>query len=123
MSLKVLEPRGAASPSLADSRHRGPRSSDRSTMRRRSCPEIQMTKHVWTIALIAAMSAAAANADEKLAGVACRSVHLQYPAPDGDAFYNEVTVAKSSEGTYFCVCGFSKGYYGIQELGNGKKLL
>jgi hypothetical protein len=62
-------------------------------------------------------------ADEKLKDIACRSVHLHYPAPEGDAFFNEVKVEKSAEGTYFCVCGFSKGYYGIQELGNGKKLL
>lgn len=63
------------------------------------------------------------RADERLKGIACRSVHLGYPAPEGIAFYNEITVEKSAEGTYFCVCGFSKGYYGIQELGNGKKLL
>jgi hypothetical protein len=62
-------------------------------------------------------------ADERLEGIACRSVHLQYPASEGDAFLSEVKVEKSAEGTYFCVCGFSKGYYGIQELGNGKKLL
>jgi hypothetical protein len=33
-----------------------------------------------------------ASADEKLKGIACRSVHLGYPAPTGRAFYNEVTV-------------------------------
>ena len=50
-------------------------------------------------------------------------MHLNYPGAKGDAFYNEVTVEESSPGTYFCVCGWDKGYYGIQELGNGKKLL
>jgi hypothetical protein len=64
-----------------------------------------------------------ARSDEKLKDIACRSVHLQYPAPEGTIFYNEVKVEKSSEGTYFAVCGWSKGYYGIQELANGKKLL
>ncbi|HEU5117720.1 MAG TPA: DUF3472 domain-containing protein [Isosphaeraceae bacterium] len=54
---------------------------------------------------------------------ACRSVHLHYPAPEAVAFYNEVSVDVSVPGTYFCVCGFNKGYYGIQELPNGKKLL
>ncbi len=54
---------------------------------------------------------------------ACRSVHLQYPAPEAIAFYNEISVDVSVPGTYFCVCGFNKGYYGIQELPNGKKLL
>ena len=69
------------------------------------------------------VGARSALADEKLKDIACRSVHLGYTAPTGTAFYNEVTVEKSAPGTYFCVCGFSKGYYGIQELANGKKLL
>jgi hypothetical protein len=64
-----------------------------------------------------------ALADERLKGIACRSVHLNYPAGEGVAFYNEVTVDDSAPGTYFAVCGWNKGYYGIQELGNGKKLL
>lgn len=63
------------------------------------------------------------RADEKLKDIACRSVHLNYPGPEGTVFYNEVKVEKSAEGTYFAVCGWSKGYYGIQELANGKKLL
>jgi hypothetical protein len=64
-----------------------------------------------------------ALADERLEGIACRSVHLQWQAPEGVAFYNEITPAKSADGTYFCVCGFNMGYYGIQELASGKKLL
>lgn len=64
-----------------------------------------------------------ANADERLKGIACRSVHLQWQAPEGVAFYNEIIPDKSSDGTYFCVCGFNMGYYGIQELANGKKVL
>ncbi len=63
------------------------------------------------------------SADDKLEGKACRSVHLAYPATEGVAFYNEVTVEKSAPGTYFCACGWNKGYFGIQELGNGKKLV
>lgn len=61
-------------------------------------------------------------ADERLAGIACRSVHLGYPAPDGVAFYNEMSVDESADGTYFMACGFQMGYFGIQQLGNGKKL-
>lgn len=61
-------------------------------------------------------------ADERLAGIACRSVHLGYPAPDGVAFYNEMRVDESADGTYFMACGFQMGYFGIQQLGNGKKL-
>src|SRR5262249_17752420 len=54
---------------------------------------------------------------------ACRSVHLHYPAPEAVAFCNEVTVDRSAPGTYFCACGFHMGYFGIQELGNGKKVV
>ena len=74
------------------------------------------------LALGIAFAAAPAPADERLKGVACRSVHLQYPAPEGVAFYNEVTVEQSAEGTYFCACGWGKGYFGIQEKAAGKKL-
>ena len=42
-------------------------------------------------------------------------VHLWYTAPDSLAYYNEVTVQESQRGTYFCVCGFKHGYFGIQE--------
>jgi hypothetical protein len=74
---------------------------------------------------VAAITALAvvAVADEKLKGIACRSVHLGYPAPEGVAFYTEMAVDKSSSGTYFMAAGWSKGYFGIQELANGKKLV
>ena len=62
-------------------------------------------------------------ADESLRGIACRSVHLGYPSPEAVAFYNEITVRESAPGTYFMVCGWSKGYFGIQELGDGKKVV
>jgi hypothetical protein len=52
-----------------------------------------------------------------------RSVHLNYGAPPACVFYNEVTVERSTRGSYFQVCGFSQGYFGIQELGNGKKVV
>lgn len=63
------------------------------------------------------------RADERLEGKACRSVHLRYPAAEGVAFYNEVTVKQSAPGTYFCACGWNKGYFGIQEQGDGKKVI
>ncbi len=47
---------------------------------------------------------------------AARSVHLWFPAPDGSIYYNEVTVKESHPGTYFSVCGFRHGYFGIQEI-------
>jgi Domain of unknown function (DUF3472) len=84
-----------------------------------------------TIALVAAtwlavstLNQPATAADKRLEGIACRSVHLSYVGvPGGVAFHNEVNVETTAEGTYFCVCGFSRGYYGIQELANGKRSL
>lgn len=63
------------------------------------------------------------SADEKLEGIACRSVHLSYPAKKGQTFRNEVTVRESAPGTFFMVCGWDQGYFGLQELANGKKLI
>jgi Domain of unknown function (DUF3472) len=54
---------------------------------------------------------------------AARSVHLGYPAPDATLFYNEMVVEKSTGGSYFMACGWDKGYFGIQELGNGRKVI
>jgi hypothetical protein len=73
-------------------------------------------------ALLALVLLTPVAADEKLKGIACRSVHLGYTAEAGTAFYVEATVRGTAEGTYFCAVGFNSGYFGIQELGNGKKL-
>jgi hypothetical protein len=45
------------------------------------------------------------------------SVHLTYPIPkDAKAvwYYNEVTPRVTPLWTYFCACGFARGYFGIQ---------
>lgn len=54
---------------------------------------------------------------------AARSVHLRWEPPAGDicAFYNKVCVQKSATGSYFMACGFNGGYFGIQELCDGKR--
>lgn len=70
--------------------------------------------------LMAAVSIAVAQEPPQRA---CRSVHLWYSAPAGTAFFNQVTVEKSAAGSYFMACGFNHGYFGIQELGNGKKIV
>lgn len=54
---------------------------------------------------------------------ACRSVHLAYRSDAGTAFYNEARVIESAPGSYFMVAGFNGGYFGIQELANGKKVV
>jgi Domain of unknown function (DUF3472)/Domain of unknown function (DUF5077) len=66
---------------------------------------------------------AVAPADEKLKGIACRSVHLGWTADAGTAFYVEATVRETADGTYFCAAGFNSGYFGIQQLGDGKKVV
>ena len=75
------------------------------------------------LALASLLIAAPSGAEKSLEGVACRSVHLRYSGPEGIAFYNEVTVEQSAPGTYFMACGFDKGYFGIQELADGKKVV
>ena len=64
-----------------------------------------------------------APAEKAPAPRAARSVHLWYPAPDAVAFYNEVTVDRSTPGSYFMVCGFKHGYFGIQEKARGEKVV
>ena len=83
----------------------------------------QLMRHSGCVIVFAVLLACSASADERLKGVACRSVHLAYPAPEGDAFYTEMTVEKSADGTYFMAAGWSKGYFGIQELASGKKVV
>jgi hypothetical protein len=73
--------------------------------------------------IVCGLAALPLHADENLAGQACRSVHLAYTAAEGVAFYDEVTIEQSAPGTYFCACGWNKAYFGIQELGNGKKVV
>ncbi len=76
-------------------------------------------KLFWLVMLGLVMPATLAASDQR----ACRSVHLQYATPGAIAFYNEVTIEQSAPGTYFCVCGFRRGYFGLQELDEGKKVL
>lgn len=79
-------------------------------------------KPLLAVAVVFAL-VAPMQADKRLKGIACRSVHLRYPGKEAVSFYNEINVQHSAPGTYFAVCGWDRGYYGIQELGNGKKLL
>lgn len=47
---------------------------------------------------------------------AARSVHLHFPAPEGDLFYNEMVIEQSVPGSYFMACGWDTGYFGLQQL-------
>ena len=85
--------------------------------------QIDMSKAICLL-LTATLPATAFASDKSLEGIACRSVHLSYQnVPDASVFCNEVHVDQSAPGTYFCVCGFSQGYYGLQQLADGKKLI
>lgn len=53
----------------------------------------------------------------------CRSVHLGYKSDPASWAYLEVIPKKSAPGTYFCALGFQQGYFGMQELSNGKKVI
>ena len=72
---------------------------------------------------LAALFSTVGQASEQLTGIACRSVHLGYSAPESVLFYNEITVEESAPGTYFMVCGFGRGYFGIQQLADDRKVV
>ena len=65
---------------------------------------------------LAILLTSVSQSDELKVPNAARSVHLGFPAPEAMDFYNEVTVEESVPGSYFMVCGFKHGYFGIQEL-------
>ena len=75
------------------------------------------------LAVVRGWSVAALAGETARPPRAARSVHLGYPAPEAAVFYNEMTVEESVPGSYFMACGFSHGYFGIQELGNRKKVV
>jgi len=54
---------------------------------------------------------------------AARSVHLRYKAPDAVIYYNETVIEQSQTGTYFSVCGFNHGYFGIQQQWKDKVVI
>lgn len=75
------------------------------------------------VALIIGTSVSVSAAEPEKAPRAARSVHLGYPAPEALLFYNEMVVEKSTGGSYFMVCGWSTGYFGIQELPDHRKVI
>jgi hypothetical protein len=85
---------------------------------------ITMKKQLTLCAMLLVMLPTVLFADDQLTPPpkAARSVHLSYISHPASGFYAEVVVEKSVPGSYFQVCGFNGGYFGIQELGNGKKV-
>ena len=80
------------------------------------------SRHVLAALSLGLACAPFVLAEEPAAPRAARSVHLWWPAPKSDVFINEMTVEQSTRGSYFMACGFANGYFGIQELGDGKKI-
>jgi hypothetical protein len=74
------------------------------------------------VALALACLAFHGSAAEPQAFRAARSVHWGWAAPDATLFYNELFVDQSTTGSFFMACGWNTGYFGIQELGNGRKV-
>ncbi|MCR4414681.1 MAG: DUF3472 domain-containing protein [Thermoguttaceae bacterium] len=81
-----------------------------------------ITPLITSVALLA-VSVVALAGEPSPPPRAARSVHLGYVAPEATAFYNELSVEKSVPGSYFMACGFNHGYFGIQELAGGKKVV
>jgi hypothetical protein len=79
-----------------------------------------MLTPVLVVALLG--STAILSADDTVPPKAARSVHLSYISEPATSFYAEVTVEKSVPDSYFQVCGFNGGYFGIQEHDHGKKV-
>jgi hypothetical protein len=77
-----------------------------------------MTKHLLTV-IICSLCSVGANAAEPRAA---RSVHLGFVGIEADIFYNEAVVEKSTDGSYFMVCGWDTGYFGIQQLKGDRKV-
>jgi len=79
-----------------------------------------MKNRIIVIQLLTSLVCAAAEPNKEFR--AARSVHWGWSAPDSTLFYNEMVVEESTPGSYFMACGWNTGYFGIQKLGNGKKV-
>lgn len=71
-------------------------------------------------ALPAAPTFLARAAEEK---PRCPTVFLGYRPGEAVAFYNEVTIDKSADGTSFVVCGSYRGSLGLEQRVTGKKVV
>lgn len=54
---------------------------------------------------------------------AARSVHLAWESPPADAFLLGVRVRRTVPGSFFMVCGWQVGYFGLQELVDGGRVV
>jgi hypothetical protein len=54
---------------------------------------------------------------------AARSVHLGWTAPAATEFHLAMAVQETAPGSYFMACGWNSGYFGMQELAKGDKIV
>ena len=71
---------------------------------------------ILTLALVLGAASLGAQPATNPPPRAARSVHLSFPAPEGNLYYNEMVVEQSVPGSYFMACGWDTGYFGIQQL-------
>ena len=83
----------------------------------------RLTATCLAVLLGASLTPVTAPASPDLEGIACRSVHLSYDSGPATAYYNEQVIERSAEGSYFMACGFNMGYFGVQELTQGRKVV
>jgi len=75
-----------------------------------------MLRLASSLRLVVAFSSVAIAAAEPPR--AARSVHLGFPGPEAEHFYNEMIIDKSVDGSYFMAAGWDTGYFGLQQLGS-----
>ncbi|MGO8930447.1 MAG: DUF3472 domain-containing protein [Limisphaerales bacterium] len=75
-----------------------------------------VTRSILTVVLILLGAGLRAEPVTNTAPRAARSVHLHFPVPEGNLFYNEMVVEQSVPGSYFMACGWDTGYFGLQQL-------
>jgi hypothetical protein len=73
-------------------------------------------RRILTLALALAGISLVAQPATNAPPRAARSVHLSFPAPEGNLYYNEMVVEQSVPGSYFMACGWDTGYFGLQQL-------
>ena len=86
-------------------------------------PLFRMSEWLWRLVacgVLGQQARAAESIGGKEPARAARSVHLQWSAAESEAFYVEATVEPSPPGTYVSAIGWSGGYFGLQELRDGK---
>ncbi len=75
-----------------------------------------VASRVFTVALSVVAAGVGARAATNAPPRAARSVHLHFPAPEGNLYYNEMVVEESVPGSFFMACGWDTGYFGLQQL-------